>query len=148
MSMLYKATSSVLYKMLKSTERIKICRLNKSGREYLVIYETQLRVKWGEGCKNVNVYPLNHGNCSSFSPGGSRLRSTASRNYQWSHLKPVNEIRTRPDGSPTRSLKLTRACRGQKPRPPLPCHLSRCVYFSHTAIYNVAKCVSGDKIMS
>jgi len=51
MSMLYKAMSSVLYKMLKSTERIKVCRLNKSGREYLVIYETQLRVKWGRAAK-------------------------------------------------------------------------------------------------
>ena len=49
MSLLYKVMSTVLYKMLKSTRRIKVCRLNKSGGEYLVIYGTQLRVKWQRG---------------------------------------------------------------------------------------------------
>jgi len=49
MSLLYKVMSIVLYKMLKSTRRIKVCRLNKSGGEYLVIYGTQLRVKWRRG---------------------------------------------------------------------------------------------------
>jgi len=61
-------------------------------------------------------------------------------------FKTVNEIRTRPDGSLTRWLKLT-ARRKQKPRPPLPCRLLRYVYFSHTVIYNVTVCINGDKIV-
>lgn len=134
--------------MLKSTRRIKVCRLNKSGGEYLVIYGTQLRVKWGRGgCKNVNVYPLNHGNCFSFSPGRFTVAFHRELELPVVVFKTVNEIRTRPDGSPTRSLKLT-ARREQKPRPPLPCRLSRCVYFSHTVIYNVTVCVRGGKIIS
>lgn len=138
--------STVLYKTLKSTRRIKVCILNKSEGEYLVIYGTQLRIKWEgwrrESCKNVNVYPLNHGNGSSFSPGQFTVAFYREPELPVVVFKTVNEIRTRLDGSPTRSLKLT-ACRGQKPRPPLPCRLSRCIYFSHTVIYNVAVYVSG-----
>lgn len=96
----------------------------------------QLRAKWGSWKKKERKCKClsSHGDCSFLLPFYGRIPLRRRQNYPSTVFKTVNEIRTRARRSPMRSLKLT-ACRGQKPRPPLPCCFPFAFIFA-TVIYN------------